>query len=119
MTLSTIQSAGYGLVANRRYKKGERIVEYTGEIIDEATKRQRYPNNEGEYVMYVMRNMYIDAVDPNLSSLARYINSSGGDTTTLASEHTIYTVHTGSMSWQPVTSLLVKKYSCHTAARIT
>ena len=28
--------------------------------------------------MYVMRDMYVDAVDPNQSSIARYINSSGG-----------------------------------------
>ena len=75
---STIPGAGYGLVSNKRYKKGDRIIEYTGEIIDEATKISRYPNNEGQYVMYVMHNMYIDAVDPLLSSAARYINSSGG-----------------------------------------
>jgi hypothetical protein len=75
---STIPGAGYGLFANRPFKKGEMIVEYTGEVIDEATKVKRYPKNEGEYVMRVMHNMYIDAVDPASSSIGRYINSSGG-----------------------------------------
>ena len=56
--ISTIPGAGYGLFANKRIKKGEHITRYTGEIIDKATKQQRYPNNEGEYVMYVMRDMY-------------------------------------------------------------
>jgi exonuclease III len=76
--LSNIPGAGYGLFANKTFKKGERIIIYTGEIIDESTKTQRYPDDDGEYVMYVMRDMYIDAVDPNNSSVARYINSSGG-----------------------------------------
>ena len=76
--LSTIPGAGYGLFANKRIKKGERIIRYTGELINEAIKNQRYPNNEGHYVLYVMRDMYIDAVDPAISSVARYINSSGG-----------------------------------------
>lgn len=75
---STIPGAGLGMKANKRYKKGERIVPYEGERIDEAMKKQGYPNNEGQYVMYVMRDLYIDAVDPRLSSAARYINSSGG-----------------------------------------
>ena len=43
MKPSTIPGAGYGLFANRNYKKGEHIIEYTGEVIDEATKRQDIP----------------------------------------------------------------------------
>jgi ribonuclease HI len=75
---STIPGAGYGLKANQRFKKGDKIVAYTGELIDEKEKARRYPNNEGQYVMYVKHDMYIDAANPLLSSAARYINSSGG-----------------------------------------
>ena len=75
---STIPDAGHGLFANKLIKKGERIERYTGEIIDETTKNQRYPDNDGHYVMHVKNGMYVDAVDPSLSSVARYINSSGG-----------------------------------------
>ena len=91
---STIPGAGYGLFANQRFKKGERITTYTGEIIDEATKQQRYPRNDGEYVMYVKHNMYIDAVDPEKSSVARYINSSGGGyNNSKISPHYMYNNH--------------------------
>jgi ribonuclease HI len=75
---SNVPCGGYGLFANRRYKEGERITRYTGEVIDETEKRRRYPSNEGEYVMHVKHDMYIDAIDPHISSIARYINSSGG-----------------------------------------
>ena len=77
---STIAGAGYGFYANRRYKKGERIIVYTGEVITRAQKEERYPDREkgGRYVVYVMNDMYIDAIDPSISSAARYINSSGG-----------------------------------------
>lgn len=75
---STIPGAGHGLFANKRYKKGDRIVEYTGDIIDEKEKKNRYPDDKCMYVVYVMHNVYIDAADPLRSSAARFINSSGG-----------------------------------------
>ena len=76
--MSTIPGAGYGFFANRRYRKGERIIVYTGEVITETVKKERYPNNDAKYVVYVMHDTYIDARDANISSDARYINSSGG-----------------------------------------
>ena len=75
---STIPGAGYGFFANRRYRKGERIIVYTGETITEAMKKARYPLNDAQYLAYVMRDTYIDARDAATSSDARYINSSGG-----------------------------------------
>jgi ribonuclease HI len=75
---STIAGAGYGFFANKRYKKGERIIVYTGEIITEALRKTRYPKNDARYLVYVMHDTYIDAIDVSRSSDARYINSSGG-----------------------------------------
>jgi ribonuclease HI len=75
---STIPGIGYGLFANTRYRTGDIITEYKGEILTEAQKQARYPSNNGHYVMKVKENMYIDAVDASKSSVARYINSSGG-----------------------------------------
>ena len=74
---STIPGGGNGLYANRDYRPGEPIIQYTGEVLDEKQKQARYPNNDAQYVMYVKSNMYIDAVDPARSSLARYINTGG------------------------------------------
>ena len=75
---STVPGAGYGFFANKRYKKGERIIVYTGEVISEARKKALYPKDDARYLVYVMHDMYIDADDPSKSSDARYINSSGG-----------------------------------------
>ena len=75
---STIPGIGYGFFANRRYKKGERIIVYTGEVITDAEKKARYPDNDAKYLVYVMHDTYIDARDADTSSDARYINSSGG-----------------------------------------
>lgn len=74
---STIPDGGFGRFANRDYKPGEVVGEYMGEILTEAQKQARYPNDDGHYVMYVKKNMYIDAVDPALSSDCRYINTGG------------------------------------------
>src|SRR6185437_7195214 len=64
-----------GLFANRDFRPGEYLIEYKGEILDEKQKEHRYPHNDAHYVMQIKRDMYIDAVDPLLSSDARYINT--------------------------------------------
>src|SRR5690348_11703719 len=74
---STILGGGSGLFANRDYKPGEPIIQYTGEVLDKKQKQTRYPHNDAHYVMYVKTDMYIDAIDPSKSSLARYINTGG------------------------------------------
>ena len=73
--VSTLPNAGYGLVARRAFKIGEVIDEYTGEIVDEKQKETRYPRNDAMYLAYVRKDMYIDARDPSISSLARYANT--------------------------------------------
>lgn len=66
-----------GLFALRDFKKGEKIVEYTGEILTKAEYKQRYPKNVFPvYVLDTTRNghpMKIDARKTN-STLGRYIN---------------------------------------------
>ena len=75
--VSTIPNSGYGLFTRRAYKEGDFIEEYTGIVRNEQQKQARYPNDEGMYIAYVKKDMYIDACDPALSSLARYANTAG------------------------------------------
>jgi ribonuclease HI/exonuclease III len=75
---SLIPGSGLGMFTNRPYRKDDPIIEYTGEIITEAQKQERYPDNDGQYVMFVKHDVYIDARHPSVSSIARYINSSAG-----------------------------------------
>jgi hypothetical protein len=77
IAVSTIPGAGWGLFAARDYRPNEFIIEYAGEIIDLIEKLNRYPNSSAQYVVGCTRNIFIDAVDPSLSSDARYINSAG------------------------------------------
>lgn len=63
-------AAGLGLFAVRPFKKGERIIEYTGRII---SKEEEY-TTRSKYLFEVKRNMTIDGV--SRSNLARYINHS-------------------------------------------
>lgn len=62
--------AGLGLVANRAYKKGDRIIEYTGELItdEEADRRAN------RYLFEVNGKWTIDGYARE--NLARYINHS-------------------------------------------
>lgn len=67
--------AGQGLFASRAYKRGERVVEYTGELLTREQYEQRYPNDKlGKYVLELSKNHYIDARDPDGSGPARFIN---------------------------------------------
>ncbi len=75
--VSTLADAGHGLFARRAYNVGDPIVEYTGELLTRAQYTARYPRNDAAYVVQAKRDMFIDARDPDLSSLARYINSAG------------------------------------------
>ncbi len=74
---SSIPSAGKGLFALRNFSQGERIIEYTGELIDERELNRRYHCNRGGLATYVLQiddDTYIDAVDAANSSIARYAN---------------------------------------------
>ncbi len=74
---STIPEAGKGLFTKRDIKKGERIVEYLGEIITWKQCEKRADIDEGGYVFYVSRNKCIDAFHTP-EALARYANDANG-----------------------------------------
>ncbi|PNT64346.1 hypothetical protein BRADI_4g27797v3 [Brachypodium distachyon] len=73
------EKCGFGLVADDGIQKGEFIIEYVGEVIDDRTceerlwkmKRQRYTNF---YLCEVSSNMVIDAT--NKGNKSRFINHS-------------------------------------------
>jgi SET domain-containing protein len=63
-------SAGLGLFAIREFKKGERIIEYTGETITEEEANSR----GGKYLFELNDKWTIDGKDRK--NIARYINHS-------------------------------------------
>ncbi|XBH91652.1 hypothetical protein VPH35_082979 [Triticum aestivum] len=73
------EKCGFGLIAEDEIKKGEFVIEYVGEVIDDRTceerlwkmKRQRYTNF---YLCEVSSNMVIDAT--NKGNKSRFINHS-------------------------------------------
>ena len=74
---STIPSAGKGLFLKRDVKKGERIVEYLGEIIGWKECDIRAERDEGGYIFYVSRKKCIDAFNTP-EALARFANDAKG-----------------------------------------
>ncbi|XP_044960365.1 histone-lysine N-methyltransferase ASHH3-like isoform X7 [Hordeum vulgare subsp. vulgare] len=73
------EKCGFGLIAKDEIKKGQFVIEYVGEVIDDRTceerlwkmKRQRYTNF---YLCEVSSNMVIDAT--NKGNKSRFINHS-------------------------------------------
>ena len=72
---------GWGLVVQEDVKKGDLIIEYVGEVIDEKTKQarltawaQEHPNDPNFYIMGLGKGWYVDARDE--ANLARFINHS-------------------------------------------
>jgi SET domain-containing protein len=76
---SRIPGAGKGLFAAAEFKRGERIIEYTGEIITWAQCKKRNENLDGvgAYYFYVSARKCVDAQNC-LDSLARYANDAAG-----------------------------------------
>jgi hypothetical protein len=72
---STIAGAGLGLFATRTLAPGSDIVAYTGEVLTRAQYLERYPLEDARYVFSPKPGIYIDAIDPATSSLARYVNA--------------------------------------------
>lgn len=62
--------AGLGLFSNTEYKKGDLVIEYTGETITEAEANRR----GGKYLFELNDDWSIDGKDRK--NLARYINHS-------------------------------------------
>lgn len=74
---STIPKAGKGLFTLRDIKKGERFVEYLGEIITWNECDVRAEKDEGGYVFYINKKRCIDAFHIP-EALARYANDANG-----------------------------------------
>jgi SET domain-containing protein len=74
---SKIPGAGKGLFTKRDIKKGERIVEYLGEIVTEAELNRRADKDIYGYSFYISKKKCIDAYyTPD--ELARYANDAKG-----------------------------------------
>lgn len=72
---SDIDPTGRGLFALESIPPKTRIVQYTGEVLDSAQYKARYPNErDAQYVIQVTENYYIDARDESKSSVARFVN---------------------------------------------
>ena len=74
---STLPNAGKGLFTKRDIKKGERIVEYIGEIITEAELDRRAENDIYGYAFYINKKRCIDAYYMP-EALARFANDAKG-----------------------------------------
>jgi hypothetical protein len=71
---------GNGLFCRAPIARGSFLFDYEGERIDKVEYDRRYPNRVSDYTVGVKKNnviTFIDAVDPELSGLARYMNHSG------------------------------------------
>ena len=79
---STLAGAGKGLFTDTLIKRGERVVEYTGDIITwkECERRNNaMKDGIGAYYFYVSAKKCIDA-QYHLDSMARYCNDANGFT---------------------------------------
>ncbi len=74
---STLPGTGKGLFTKREIKKGERIVEYLGEIITEAELDRRAEKDIYGYAFYISKKKCIDAYFTP-KELARYANDAKG-----------------------------------------
>jgi len=76
---STIPDSGKGLFTKTAIKKGEIVIEYTGEIVTWKTCQKRNEEQEGfgGYYFFISEKRCIDA-QYDLKALARYANDAAG-----------------------------------------
>jgi SET domain-containing protein len=74
---SQLPKAGKGLFTKTDIKKGTRIVEYKGEIIQWKEYQKRVDECKDGYLFYINRNRCIDAY-PTPQHVARYANDAAG-----------------------------------------
>jgi uncharacterized protein len=76
---SKIPGAGKGLFATGVFKRGDQVIEYTGENITwaECKRRNELLDGVGAYYFYVSPRKCVDAQNV-LDSLARYANDAAG-----------------------------------------
>lgn len=74
---STLPNAGKGLFTNKPIKKGEKIIEYKGEIIDWKEYEKRVLKNKDGYLFFINKKRCIDAWSTPQHK-ARYANDAAG-----------------------------------------
>jgi hypothetical protein len=74
---STLPNAGKGLYTTIEIPKGEKIVEYKGEIVPWKVCEARFEEDHGGYAFYVNSKYCIDAINTP-QHLARYANDARG-----------------------------------------
>ena len=77
--VSSDPDSGYGVVATELIPAGSHLFDYEGERLSRAELKTRYPENEGEYVMQLSPDLFIDARELEgegfETNQARFLNS--------------------------------------------
>lgn len=74
---SQLPGAGKGLFTKKEIKKGERFIEYLGEIITEKELEKRAEQDKYGYGFYINKKKCIDAYNTP-EAIARYANDAKG-----------------------------------------
>lgn len=74
---SQLPEAGKGLFTEKPIKKGEKIIEYKGEIIDWKEYEKRVLQNKDGYLFYISKKRCIDAFSTP-KHMARFANDAAG-----------------------------------------
>jgi SET domain-containing protein len=74
---SRLPKAGKGLFTTKKIKKGAKVIEYRGEIINWKQYAERVARDEDGYLFYISRKRCIDAF-PTPQYKARYANDAAG-----------------------------------------
>lgn len=74
---SQLPGAGKGLFTTKPIKKGTKIIEYRGEIIEWKEYRKRVKEEKDGYLFFIRRNKCIDAYNTPQYK-ARYANDANG-----------------------------------------
>ncbi len=74
---SQLPKAGKGLYTKVPIRKGEKIIEYKGEIIEWKQYEKRVAENKDGYLFFINKNRCIDAF-PTPQHKARYANDAAG-----------------------------------------
>lgn len=74
---SQLPKSGKGLFTTKPIKKGAKIIEYRGEIIDWKEYTKRVERNEDGYLFFISKKRCIDAY-PTPQYKARYANDAEG-----------------------------------------
>ncbi|MCA6436665.1 MAG: SET domain-containing protein [Bacteroidetes bacterium] len=74
---SQLPNAGKGLYTTKAIKKGEKVIEYKGEIIDWKEYEKRVARDEDGYLFFINKKKCIDAYHTP-GHKARYANDAAG-----------------------------------------